>query len=314
MLLGPCNYKLSCLGTFKAKLAVNQKCIDNEIYVVKGLERPLLSRQANQSLNPMNKIDALSCQEYKSKIVNQHPDLCKGLGEIPGEYEIKLIENPSPFALTTPRKVPLPLLSKTKLETERMLKIGIIKKIDEPTDLCAPMVVVPKRSGEVWICVDSTKLNANIKREVHPLPSVEYTLSKIGSSRIFTKLDANSAVWQRKVSNKSKLLTTFITPLARYCFERWPYGISTGSEQFQKVMESKLEGLEGVECQIDDTLVHGKSHQIHECLQPVLKRLADSNIILNLEKCEFRIFNYVFNAHTPTKKLRQRVLHGLLKI
>ena len=169
-----------------------------------------------------------------------------------------------------------------------MLERGVIKKIDEPTDWCAPMVVVRKPSGEVRICVDLTKLNANIKRDFHPLPSVEYTLGKIGSSRVFTKLDANSAFWQRKLSNKSKLITTFITPWGRHCFERLPYGISTGSEQFQKVMESKLEGLEGVECQIDDILVHGESQQLHgERLQAVLKRLADSSITLNFEKCKF---------------------------
>ena len=53
-------------------------------------------------------------------------------------------------------------------------------------------------------------------------------------------------------------------------------------------MESKLEGLEGVECQIDDILVHGESQKIHdERLHAVLKRLADSNITLNLVKCEF---------------------------
>ena len=99
------------------------------------------------------------------------------------------------------------------------------------------MVVVPKPSGDVRICVDLTKLNANIKREVHPLPSVDYTLGKIWNSKIFSKIDANSAFRQRKLSDESKLLTTFITPWGRYCFERLPYGISTGSEQFQKVME-----------------------------------------------------------------------------
>ena len=84
------------------------------------------------------------------------------------------------------------------------------------------------------------------------------------------------------------MLITFITPWGRYCFERLPYGISTGSEQFQKVMEEKLEGLEGVECQIDDVLVHGETQQIHdERLQAVLQRLAESNITLNLDKCEF---------------------------
>ena len=169
-----------------------------------------------------------------------------------------------------------------------MLEMGVIKRVDEPTDWCAPMVVVPKLSGEVRICVDLTKLNTNIKREVHPLPSVDYNLGKIGSSKIFSKTDANSAFWQRKLSEESKLLTTFIKPWGRFCFERLPYGISTGSEQFQKVMEEKLEGLEGVECQIDYVLVDGETQQIHdERLQAVLQRLAESNITLNLDKCEF---------------------------
>ena len=53
-------------------------------------------------------------------------------------------------------------------------------------------------------------------------------------------------------------------------------------------MEEKLEGLEGTECQIDDVLVHGETQQIHdERLQAVLKRLAESNITLNLDKCDF---------------------------
>ena len=40
-------------------------------------------------------------------------------------------------------------------------------------------MVVPKPSGEVRICVDLTKFNANIKRKVHPLPSVDYNLGKV---------------------------------------------------------------------------------------------------------------------------------------
>ena len=288
VLLGSCNYKLNCIGKFKAKLSTNHKSVDTEVFVVKGLQRPLLSRQVSQSLNLINKIDAINKKDYRTDIVEQYPKLFKGLGEIEGEYEIKLNENSKPFALTVPRKVPLPLLSKTKQEIDRMLKIGVIRKVNEPTDWCALMVVVPKQNGQVRICVDLTKLNANIKREVHPLPSVEFTLGKLGNSKVFSKLDANSAFWQRKLSEESKLLTTFITPWGRFCFERLPYGISTGSEQFQKVMMEELEGLEGAECQIDDILVHGENQDQHDQrLHAVLKRLSDSNITLNLEKCEF---------------------------
>ena len=113
-------------------------------------------------------------------------------------------------------------------------------------------------------------------------------MGKLGNSKVFSKLDANSAFWKGKLSEESKLLTTFITPRGRFCFEHLPYGISTGSEQFQKVMMEKLEGLEGVECQIDDILVHGENQDQHDQrLHAVLKCLSDSNITLNLEKCEF---------------------------
>ena len=193
--MGPRNYKLNCIGKFHAKLTANQKCINNEVYVVKGLERPLLSRYAGQSLKFINKVDAINSEEYKDNIVNQNPDFFKGLGDIEGEYKINLVETSTPFALATPGKVPVLLLSKAKQEMGKMLEMGVIKRVNEPTDWCAPMVVMPKPSGEISICVDLTKLNANIKREVHPLPSVDYTLGKIVNS----KTDANSAFWQRKL-------------------------------------------------------------------------------------------------------------------
>ena len=134
VLLGPCNYKLNCIGKFKAKLSTNHKSVDNEVFVVKGLQRQLLSRQVSQSLNLINKIDAINKKDYRTDIVEQYPKLFKGLGEIEGEYEIKLNQNSKPFALTVPRKVPLLLLSKTKQEIDRMLKIGVIRKVNEPTD------------------------------------------------------------------------------------------------------------------------------------------------------------------------------------
>ena len=74
------------------------------------------------------------------------------------------------------------------------------------------MVVTPKASGEVRICVNLTKLNQSILREAHPFPSVDFTLGKFGGSKVFSEIDANSAFWQRKLSDDSCLLTTFITP------------------------------------------------------------------------------------------------------
>ena len=69
-------------------------------------------------------------------------------------------------------------------------KLGVIAKVQQPTDWCAGMVIVPKRNGTVRICVNLTKLNASICRERHVLPSVEETLALLGDAKVFSKLDA----------------------------------------------------------------------------------------------------------------------------
>jgi hypothetical protein len=79
-----------------------------------------------------------------------------------------------------------------------MEKLGVISRIDEPTEWCAGMVVVPKSSGQVRICIDFIKLNMSVKRENFPLPSVEESLVKLANAVVFSKLDANSSFWQTK--------------------------------------------------------------------------------------------------------------------
>ena len=69
VLLGLCNYQLDCTSKFKAKLAISQKSVENEVYVVKGLERPLLSREASQSLNLITKLIQSMVKITKSKFI-----------------------------------------------------------------------------------------------------------------------------------------------------------------------------------------------------------------------------------------------------
>ena len=55
--------------------------------------------------------------------------------------------------------------------------------------------------------------------------------------------------------SESALLTTFITPFGRYCFQHLPFGISSAPEHFQRHMQEILEGVQGVVCLMDDVLV-----------------------------------------------------------
>ena len=102
------------------------------------------------------------------------------------------------------------------------------------------MVVVPKANGQVRICVDLTKLNENVCRERHMLPSVEQVLAQIGDAKHFTKLDANSGFWQIELDEQFSKLTTFITPFGRFRFNGMPFGITSASEIFNGVCQNSF--------------------------------------------------------------------------
>jgi len=120
-----------------------------------------------------------------------------------------------------------------------MDKAGVISKVSEPTPWCAGMVVVPKKSGGVHICVDLKPLNQSVLRGVHPLPKVDETLAQL---EIFSKLDTNSGFWQIPLSQPSQLLTTFITPAGHHCFNKLPFGILSAPEHFQQWMSVYADG------------------------------------------------------------------------
>ena len=193
-----------------------------------------------------------------------------------GEYEIKMDQKPKPFNLTTHRRIPIPLLPKVKKELQWMDALGVIEKVVQPTKWCSPVVVMPKSNGKVRIYGDFIQLNKWVLRENHPMPTIEQTLAKLAGAKVVTKLDANSGFWQRRLKEESRLLTTFITPWGRYCYKRLPFGISSAPEHFQKTMQRILDGLEGVECQMDDMLVYGERQEQHgERLTAVLTRLEE---------------------------------------
>jgi len=117
-----------------------------------------------------------------------------------------------------------------------MEELGVISKVDMPTKWCTSMVVEPKSESKIRICVDLTKLNHSVQRENYSIPSIDHIFAQLREAKVFSKLNANSGFWQISLHKDSALLTTFITPFGRFCFNGLPFGITSTLKYFQKRM------------------------------------------------------------------------------
>ena len=81
------------------------------------------------------------------------------------------------------------------------------------------------------------------------MPAVDHILAQLGQAKVMSKLDANSSYYQIVLAPESRELSTFITPMERFCFNRLPLGILSACEIYQKRMSRIIEGIPGVGCQ-----------------------------------------------------------------
>ena len=300
---GPRRNQLQVAGKLTATIRDQQHLTKQEIFIIPDLEEPLLGRPAIEALRLVTIHPILHTIQSQPKIEpfnpqKEIPELFTGLGEFGEAYSIPLARDAMPYSVPTPRRIPLPLMKETQAELQRMEEMGVISRIEGHSQWCSPIVVVPKANGKVRICVDLTKLNKSVQRELHMLPTVDHLLAQLGDTKVMSKLDANSGYWQIPLAPESRTLTTFITPFGRYQFNRLPFGISSASEIYQKRMQEILDDLTGVICMQDDVLVYGRNQHEHDArLKATLTKIKAAGITLNPHKCEFSKTSLKFLGH-----------------
>ena len=206
------------------------------------------------------------CPVEKGDIVKQYPSVFKDtVGKLDTCYKIRINESVAPVQ-HPPRRVPAVLRLKLQDELNHLEKLGIIAKVEDPTDWVSSLVVVPKKEGKLRICLDPRDLNVAIKRERYQLPTIEDIATRLAGARVFTVLDVKQGFWHIPLEEESSYLTTFNSPFGRYRWLRMPFGISSAPEVFQRSMHQLIEDLDGIEVIADDFMVFGRGNSHEEAV------------------------------------------------
>lgn len=119
-----------------------------------------------------------------------------------------------------------------------------------------------------------------------------------------TIVNVKSGYWNMKLDKKSRELTTFITPEGRYMFKRFPMGVKSAQDEFQRAMFDAFGDIKNVLSISDDTVIvgfeeDGSDHD--KALKELLERARSKNCKFNPDKLVVRAQEISFFGHVISR-------------
>jgi hypothetical protein len=154
----------------------------------------------------------------------------------------------------------------------------------------SPVLFVPKKNGNLRLCVDYRILNKQTIKNRYPLPRIDELLEKFSKAKFFTKIDLARGYNQIRMEENSIPKTAFKT--SRGLFESlvMPFGLTNAPATFQALMNHILKPYINnfATVYLDDILIFSNSLEEHENhVRIIVETLQDHKLIANPEKCTF---------------------------
>ena len=157
------------------------------------------------------------------------------LGKYTGStYKIELKDNIKPYHA---KPFPIPKVHEPTLkkEVERLVKIGVLRKINN-SEWAAPTFIIPKKNGTVRFISDFRELNKRIRRKPFPIPRIQDLLLKLEGFKYASSLDLNMGYYHIELCPQSKRLCTIVLPWGKYEYQKLPMGLCNSPDIFQEKM------------------------------------------------------------------------------
>jgi len=183
-----------------------------------------------------------------------------------------------------------------KVELQRLLRLGVIRKSNSPW--MSPVVLVKKSNGKLRLCVDMRQLNAATLADPYPLPTVDSIHGDMGGCKFFSQMDYVTGFWQVPIHPDDCHKAGFTTPHGNFEFTRMVMGMQSAPSTFQRMMDEVLQDLQGARTYIDDTFAFTSEFDQHlYVLEQIFVRCLDYNLKMNPLKCRFCVESVVCLGH-----------------
>ena len=258
----------------------------------------ILSADSSTQLKLVKPI--MSVSHRKTDFFSEYSDYFGELGLLPGKGHIRVNADISPV-IHSARRIPLALRDKVDIEHDKMLKLGIIVPVNEPTEWVDQLVDTEKPNWKLRICLDPRDLNEAILRERYEMPTVEQLFSEMSGAKFFTKLDCSNGYWQTAVDEESSKLLMLFCYKGCFRFTRLPYVIHSTRKGFQRRIYDVIKHIPKVKNNQDDIIAWGESiADLENTTKEVLEAVYKNGLKLNKSNCIFNATSIKCLVHIVT--------------
>jgi hypothetical protein len=111
-----------------------------------------------------------------------------------------------------------------------MLGNGIIQQSTSP--FTSRVLLVKKKDGEWWLCVDYRRLNAYTVKNRYPMPIFDEIADELSGAVIFSKVDHRAGYHQIRTKEGDEPKTAFQTHSHHFEYRVMPFGLTGAPATF----------------------------------------------------------------------------------
>ena len=259
----------------------------------------------------------LSCrprqyQEELKKILHKHSwSFSRGVSDAGLSQnfltELKLKDYDEPV-YTKPYKLDISMQEKVEKKLDELKNSGIIEPCCSAWN--SPVLFVRKKDDSIRVvnnysaCGDKS-VNSRLTIPKYPSAALRLVLSKVSSGITtlkerfphdkiyFIGLDVRNAFYSISIREKSRDIIAFLFGGEQYRYQRMSQGLSLSPATFQYFINKVMAGTEGMNKDyflinyLDDFFVIVPERFHNKCVDSLLQRMADENLVVALQKSEF---------------------------
>ena len=199
--------------------------------------------------------------------------------------------------------IPVQLQAEVHKCLDTWLRQGIIRPSQSP--YTSQVVIVRKKTGEIWLCIDFCALNSITVCNSFPLPQIKEALQAVKAAVWFSSFDLTQGYLQLAMDEADIHKTAFrVGSLGLYKFTPMPFGLSNAGTSFCHLMEMCLGDQQYLMLlfYLDDICIFRSSaDEMLNRIALVFGQLKEFNIKIKPKKSFFFQSSVLFLGHLLSK-------------